>query len=84
MSGTGRAVDSHGRAGESEVDGYAILLCGVVSTLKVFVESRIIGRLDAPAGRVDDLTCVVVEGKVHRNAACRVLQWISRRVRGRC
>ena len=64
-----RAIDSHGRAGESEVDGGAILLCDVVGTLKVLVESGVVGRLDTPAGRVDDLACVVVEGKVHRKVA---------------
>ena len=69
MAGPGRAVDGDGGTGEGEVNGCAILLGDVIGTVKVLVEGDVVGRLDTPAGRVDDLTRVVVEGKVHRNAA---------------
>ena len=61
MAGAGRAVDGDGGAGEGEVNGCAILLGDVIGTVKVLVEGDVVGRLDTPARRVDDLTSVVVE-----------------------
>lgn len=74
MAGPSGAVNGDGGAGEGEVDGCAILLCDVIGMVEVFVESGAVGGLNTPAGRVNNLACVVVEGKVHRKAARRELE----------